>query len=199
MPAWLEPLFLINTLGLLGVWGIIFAESSLFLGFFLPGDSLLFTAGFLAANHYFNFYTLVIGCTIAAILGDNVGYWFGAKVGPKIFTKEDSFFFKKSYLEKTQAYYDSYGAKTILIARFVPVVRTFAPILAGVGKMNYKVFLSYNIGGGIVWTLLFTGAGFTLGQLVPNSIDYLHWIVLGVIFVSLLPLGYEVLKARKII
>src|SRR3989338_10841351 len=132
MLHFLEPIFLIRTLGAIGVIIIIFAESGLFFGFFLPGDSLLFTAGLVASQGYLNIWILIVGSAIAAILGDSVGYAFGRKVGPRLFNREDSRFFKKAYLERTKVFYQKYGKKTIVLARFIPIVRTFAPILAGV-------------------------------------------------------------------
>src|SRR3989338_7248633 len=164
LPSWLEPLAIIQTVGLLGVWAVIFAESGLFFGFFLPGDSLLFTAGFLASQGLLNIWILTIGCVVAAIMGDSVGYWFGRKAGPKIFTREDSFFFNKKHIERTRGFYERYGKKTIIFVRFVPIVRTFAPILAGVGSMRYGIFLSYNIIGGLIWALSFTFGGYILGN-----------------------------------
>src|SRR3989338_1983266 len=136
----LDPSFLIQTLGLVGVFAIVFAESGLFFGFFLPGDSLLFTAGILASQGHFNVVLLWLGCMLCAIFGDSVGYAFGKKVGPKIFYREDSFFFHKKHIERTRAFFEKYGKKTIVLARFVPIVRTFAPILAGVGQMEYRTF-----------------------------------------------------------
>lgn len=197
LPHWLEPLVIIQTLGLMGVWGIIFAESGLFFGFFLPGDSLLFTAGFLASQHLLNIWFLALGCVVAAIAGDSVGYWFGRKVGPKIFSREDSFWFNKKHLDRTKSFYDRYGKKTIILARFVPIVRTFAPILAGVGEMGYGTFLAYNVIGGTAWTLGFTFGGFWLGRLIPNAEKYLSLIVGTIIIVSLIPAVIEVLRRRK--
>ncbi|MCE9628455.1 MAG: VTT domain-containing protein [Candidatus Vogelbacteria bacterium] len=194
---WLDPLFLIQTLGLLGVISIIFAESCLFFGFFLPGDSLLFTAGFLASQGHFNIVVLILGCAIASILGDNVGYWFGSKVGPKIFTREDSFFFRKSHIQKTQEFYDRYGAKTVMLARFVPVVRTFAPILAGVGSMNYKTFFYYNVVGGVLWSVSFISLGYFLGSLIPGVDEYITIIIFIIIGLSLMPAAYELLKGYR--
>lgn len=197
LPDWLEPLIIIQTVGLIGVWAIVFAESGLFFGFFFPGDSLLFTAGFLASQGLLNIWTLAFGCAIAAILGDSVGYWFGRKVGPKIFSREDSFFFNKKHILRTKSFYDRYGKKTIILARFVPIVRTFAPILAGVGEMNYRTFLSYNVIGGILWTFAFTWGGYLLGNLIPNSEKYLTFIIVGIIIVSLIPAAIEVVRSRK--
>lgn len=195
MLNWLDPVFLIQTLGLLGVIGIIFAESCLFFGFFLPGDSLLFTAGFMAAQGYFNIVILLVGCSVGAILGDNIGYWFGSKVGPKIFTKEDSFFFRKSHIKRTQEFYDRYGSKTVMLARFVPVVRTFAPILAGVGSMNYKTFFFYNVVGGIIWSVGFLSLGYFLGSIIPGVEKYITLVILAIIAISFIPVAYELFRS----
>ena len=153
----IDPLFIIKTLGLLGVVLIVFAESGLFFGFFFPGDSLLFTAGFLASQDLISIYWLLILCFLAAVLGDNVGYAFGKKTGPMIFTKEDSLLFHKKHIEKAHKFYEKYGKKTIIFARFVPIVRTFAPIVAGVAGMDYKTFLSFNLIGGFIWSFMRTG------------------------------------------
>ena len=193
----LDPAFLIKTLGAVGIIAIVFAESGLFFGFFLPGDSLLFTAGLVASNGRLDIYTLLIGCALAAILGDSVGYAFGAKVGPKIFIKEESFFFKKRYLDATKNYYDRHGKKTIIMARFIPIVRTFAPILAGVGSMNYRTFLSYNILGGIGWSTLLLLLGYGLGRNIPGIDKYLLPIVLVIIVISILPGVFNFIKISR--
>src|SRR3989338_2670613 len=159
---YLDPAFLIATVGLLGVFAIVFAESGLFFGFFLPGDSLLFTAGLLASQGHFNVFILWIGATLCAIAGDSVGYAFGRRVGPRLFTKEDSFFFHKDHIHRTEAFYEKHGKKTIILARFVPIVRTFAPILAGIGSMEYRTFLSFNVAGGVLWSTLLIFLGFGL-------------------------------------
>lgn len=184
---WLDPMFLVSTLGLVGVILIVFAESGLFFGFFFPGDSLLFTAGFLASQGLINFWFLFFGSIIAAILGDNVGYWFGAKVGPKIFSREDSLFFHKNHLIKTQGFYNRHGKKTIILARFVPIVRTFAPILAGVGKMNYRTFFAYNVIGGVLWGGGMSLTGYILGSIIPGVDRYLLPIVIVIILISFIP------------
>lgn len=196
MSNFLDPHFLINTFGLVGVIAIVFAESGLFFGFFLPGDSLLFTAGLLASQGFLNPMILFLGVILAAILGDNVGYAFGKKVGPAIFTKDDSFFFNKKYLEQAHLFYEKHGNKTIILARFMPIVRTFAPIVAGVGNMNYKKFFSYNCVGGISWSILLLGLGFTLGKTIPGIDKYLLPIVIVIIIVSFLP-GVWHLTRRK--
>ncbi len=184
---WLDPLFLVNTVGLIGVLLIVFAESGLFFGFFLPGDSLLFTAGFLASQGYLNLWWLISGVIVAAVLGDSTGYWFGAKFGPKIFSRPDSLFFQKKHLEKTKSFYAAYGKKTIILARFVPVVRTFAPIMAGVGQMNYRIFLSYNLIGGIIWGGGLPLVAYFLGRSVPGIDQYLLPIVILIIVGSFIP------------
>ncbi len=193
----LNPTFLITSIGIVGVFAIVFAESGLFFGFFLPGDSLLFTAGLLASLGHFNVVLLWLGCIFAAILGDSVGYAFGAKVGPKIFTREDSLFFHKRHIERTQAFYARYGKKTVVLARFVPIVRTFAPILAGVGNMQYRTFLSYNIIGGIIWTMLLIFLGFFLGVAIPDPDRYLMPLIFHIIFISFLPIIREWWKNRS--
>jgi len=188
---------LLPTIGYFGMFLIVFAESGLFFGFFLPGDSLLFTAGFLASQGYFNVVTLAVGLFIAAVTGDSVGYWFGKKIGPKLFVKEDSFFFHKKNLIKAQSFYEKNGKKTIVIARFIPIVRTFAPIVAGIGNMHYSTFVSYNVIGGFVWTFGLTFGGYYLGKMIPNVDKYLLPIVLFIIIVSVLPTIKHLLYKEK--
>lgn len=192
----IDLLSLIEAVGYVGLFAIVFAESGLFFGFFLPGDSLLFSAGLLASQQYFNIYILCGTLGIAAILGDNVGYWFGKKVGPKIFTREDSFFFHKKHVERTERFYAKYGPKALIIGRFVPVVRTFVPILAGVGSMHYGTFLKYNIIGGLLWGVGVTSLGYFLGQRIPNIETYLLPIVVGIIIVSFFPIALEMYRLR---
>src|SRR3989338_1275240 len=169
----LESLIMLETLITgLGYWGIIavvFAESGLFFGFFLPGDSLLFIAGLLASRQVFSIEALVIGSGIAAVLGDNVGYHFGKKVGVKLFVREDSFFFHKDHIKRAQHFYEKHGKKAIVLARFVPIILTFAPIAAGVGDMEYKTFFAYNIIGGVLWTAGFTLMGYFIGDVLPGG------------------------------
>lgn len=177
---------------------IVFAETGLLAGFFLPGDSLLVTAGLLAAVEG----TLHLGLlnlllSVAAILGDTTGYWLGYHLGPKIFSKEDSFFFHKDHLLRTQKFYEKYGAKTIVIARFVPIVRTFAPTVAGVGKMRYRRFLLYNVAGGTGWVAAMTSAGYFLGRSIPNIEKQIHWVIGVVIVISFLPILKEWLEHRR--
>lgn len=178
---------LIKTAGYLGIFFITFAESGLFIGFFLPGDSLLFTAGFLASQGFLGIVPLMVIAFLGATTGDSVGYAFGKKIGPHIFTKEDSIFFHKDHLQRAEHFYNQYGAKTIVIARFMPIVRTFAPILAGVGRMRYGEFVFYNIIGGALWALGLSGLGYYLGSSIPNIDRYLLPIIAGIIFLSILP------------
>lgn len=185
---------LIQAVGYIGLFAIIFAESGLFFGFFLPGDSLLFTAGLLASQGLFNYYGLAIIFAFAAITGDNVGYLFGKKIGPKIFSKEDSFFFQKKHIERTHNFFEKYGTKTIVLARFVPIVRTFAPILAGVGKMNYGTFFKYNVIGGLIWGVGISFLGYFLGSKVPGIENYLNYIIVAIIATSFLPILLEFIR-----
>lgn len=177
----------IKAAGYLGVFGIVFAESGLFVGFFLPGDSLLFTAGFLASQGFLNIGVLMLVSFIAAVVGDSVGYSFGLRVGPAIFKKEDSLLFSRHHLESARLFYEKHGGKTIILARFVPFVRTFAPILAGVGQMKYRYFLSYNVVGGFLWSIGLTSLGYYLGKSIPNVDKYLLPIIALIIFISILP------------
>lgn len=190
---------LVQTFGYVGILAIVFAESGMFFGFFFPGDSLLFTAGLLSSQHFLSIWPLFIFVPIAAILGDNFGYWFGAKIGPKIFSREDSFFFHKHHIERTREFYAKYGTKAIVIARFVPVVRTFTPVLAGVGQMPYRVFMKYNIVGGVLWGIGMLLLGFSLGSVVPNIDHYILPIVLAIIVISFMPIIREVIihKLKK--
>lgn len=187
---------LVKTAGYVGMFFIIFAESGLLFGFFLPGDSLLFTAGFLASQGFLHIIPLVLLTFTAAVLGDNVGYAFGKKVGPSIFNKEDSLFFHKDHLGNAKRYYETYGGKTIILARFMPVVRTFAPIIAGVGSMRYRDFFFYNLVGGLMWGLGMPLLGYFLGSTIPNVDRYLVPLVLFIIVASMLPPIVHVLKEK---
>lgn len=177
--------------------GIVFAESGFFIGFFLPGDSLLVTAGFLAAQGIFSFPLLAIGCTLAAIAGDTVGYTLGNRVGKNIFTRNHSFLFRKAHLERAKLFYEKYGSKTIVISRFLPVIRSLAPIVAGAADMNYRTFLLYNIMGGILWAVGLTGLGYTLGSLIPNVDRYLLPLIGVVIFLSFIPPIIHFIRERR--
>jgi len=189
---------LIKAAGYLGLFGIVFAESGLFVGFFLPGDSLLFTAGFLASQGFLNIWILAPLAFIAAILGDNFGYAFGRRVGPAIFTRERSLFFHKEYLERARIFYEAHGGKAIVLARFLPVIRTFAPILAGVGRMRYSTFLFYNVIGAVLWAIGLTFLGFYLGNAIPNIDRYLVPIVLVIVIISSLPTLLHLVRHREI-
>ncbi|MDP3962687.1 MAG: VTT domain-containing protein [bacterium] len=193
----LDPQKIITAFGLVGVILIVFAESGLFFGFFLPGDSLLFTAGFLASQGILPISLLLIGTFVAAVLGDSVGYWFGKKTGPALFSKEDSFFFKKRYMEKARIFYEIHGKKTIILARFMPIIRTFAPIIAGIGNMHYRTFLAYNILGGFIWSFGLTLLGYFLGRSIPGVDKYLLPIIIAIIITSLIPGLVHLYKSRK--
>ena len=188
---------LVTAIGYPGIFAIIFAESGLFFGFFLPGASLLFTAGLLAASGLFNPWILIPGVTIAAILGDNTGYWFGRKVGYKLFLRPDSKWFHHDHLQKAELFYEKYGSRTILFARFIPIIRTFAPIVAGIANMNYRTFVTYNILGGVCWATGVTSLGYFLGTRVPFISKYLTVIILGIIVASSIPLIIEAIRAQR--
>ncbi len=185
---------LIESVGYIGLFGIIFAESGLLIGFFLPGDSLLFTAGFLASQGILNIWVLLIGCFLSAVIGDSVGYAFGRRVGRRLFNKEDSVLFHKDHLLKAEAFYEKHGGKAIILARFMPIVRTFAPIVAGIGTMKYERFLFFNVLGGFLWAVGLTLAGFFLGSLIPDVDKYLLPIVVAIVVLSLLPSVIHVLQ-----
>jgi membrane-associated protein len=197
MSTLLSPDHLIETFGTIGVIAVIFAESGLLIGFFLPGDSLLFTAGLLASQGKLNIAVIVVGCCIAAVAGDQVGYQFGARVGPALFRRADSRLFKQEYVEKAQGYFDRYGTRTIVLARFVPIVRTFAPIVAGIGSMKWRTFAAYNVVGGVVWAAGVSIIGYALGKSFPWVGDYLEVVIVLIIALSLIPVGLEVLRARR--
>jgi membrane-associated protein len=195
--VFLDPQNLLATFGTIGLFLIVFAESGLFVGFFLPGDSLLFTAGLFAAEGTLNLPLILVGCFVAAVAGDQVGYWFGKRVGPSLFRRPDSRLFKQEYVERAQHFFARHGAKTIVLARFVPIVRTFAPILAGVGHMPYRTFVSFNVIGGFVWAVGVTLLGYWLGNLIPDIDRYLLPIIAGIIALSFMPMIYEWWKRRR--
>lgn len=192
----LDLIQLLKTVGYFGIFGIIFAESGLLFGFFLPGDSLLFTAGFLASQGFFNIAVLCSLTFIASVTGDSVGYTFGRRVGRRLFRKDESVFFHKDHLVRAQAFYEKHGGKTIVLARFMPFVRTFAPIVAGIGLMKYPKFLAYNIVGGFLWAVCIPVAGYFLGNLIPDVDRYLLPIIAGIIFVSVLPSALSILRDK---
>ena len=173
--------------GLMALIAIVFMETGLFVGFFLPGDSLLVTAGLFAARGDLGLWSIFLFVSLAAIVGDTVGYTIGARTGPKIFTREDSLLFHKKHLITTKEFYDRYGGVTIIIARFMPIVRTFAPLVAGVGGMEYRRFVFYNIAGGVGWVVSMTSLGYFLGKAVPGIDRHIHVVIAVVIFLSLLP------------
>lgn len=177
---------LIETIGYIGLFGIVFAETGLFLGFFLPGDSLLFVAGFLAGQGLFSLPVLIGGLFVSAVLGNLLGYEFGKRVGPRLFSREDSLIFKKAHALRAQGFYEKHGAKTIVLARFMPIVRTFAPIIAGIGKMHYPAFVAYNVLGAVLWTTMLVLLGYFLGSVIDVD-KYLLPIVLLIVFLSFLP------------
>lgn len=166
------------TLAMLVVWSIVFAESGLFFGFFLPGDSLLLTTGLLAYKGFFDIRILVPGIVIAAIIGDNVGYWFGQWVGPPIFSRPQSRLFKPQNLAKAKEYYDKYGPITLVLARFMPFIRTFVPIVAGAVKMNYRTFFFYNVLGALLWGAGVTMIGYSLGSIIPPEVLDRYFLVI---------------------
>jgi membrane-associated protein len=196
-PSWLDSHTLIETFGLLGVLAIVFVESGLLVGFFLPGDSLLFTAGLLSSNDVLPpLWVLLVTIPVAAILGDQVGYAIGRKAGPPVFSRPNSRFFKWEYVERAEHFFERYGGRTIIIARFVPIVRTIAPVMAGVGSMRYRTFLTYNIIGGIAWGVGLTTLGYFLGQ-IQFIEKNLEPIILLIVFLSVLPIGVELWRARR--
>lgn len=187
----------IKAIGVLGVGGVVFAESGLLIGFFLPGDSLLFTAGFLASQGFLNIIFLVITTFVAAVVGDSVGYTIGRKAGPKIFAKEESFWFNPKQIERAHIFFEKHGAKAIIFARFLPIVRTFVPVIAGVGNMKYRTFFLNNIIGALLWAVGVALAGFFLGRSVPNAEHYLLPIILFIIAASFLPTIIHVLRDKE--
>ena len=176
---------------------IVFTETGLLIGFFLPGDSLLITAGLVAATGALNIWWLNALLIAAAVIGDSVGYAIGARLGPRLFTREKSLLFNPKHVERTRDFYERYGAKTIVIARFVPIVRTVAPVVAGVGEMRYRRFLTYNVIGGVGWVVSMTWAGYLLGHAIPDINRHIHIVVVVVIILSVIPIVIEILRARR--
>ncbi len=188
---------LIRLGGLTALIAIVFVETGLFVGFFLPGDSLLVTAGLFAASGHLELWSLFLFVSLAAIVGDTVGYAIGASTGPKIFTRENSLFFHKKHLITTKEFYDRYGGITIIIARFMPIVRTFAPLVAGVGGMQYSRFALYNVMGGVGWVVSMTSIGYFLGKTIPDIDRYIHVVIAAVILLSLIPGIVAFLRSRR--
>jgi membrane-associated protein len=205
---WLQELFhkltdvetLVRVGGLTAMTAIVFAETGLMIGFFLPGDSLLVTAGVFAASGQLNVWTLMALLVLAAIAGDTVGYWFGRRVGPALFTRPKSFLFNPDHLRRAHDFYEKHGGKTIILARFMPIIRTFAPIVAGMGQMNYRRFLSFNVFGGLLWVVSMTGIGYFLGR-IPGVREHIEIVIVIVVFLSILPgiiaFAREKLKKRR--
>jgi membrane-associated protein len=183
--------------GTLLVCVIVFAETGLFMGFFLPGDSMLVTAGVFAGAGHMNLAELLSLVTLCAIAGDQLGYFVGRKAGESLYRRQDSRFFKKKHLERAHEFYETYGGKTIILARFVPIIRTFCPPVAGAAKMGYWRYLTYDIVGGFLWIWSMVLVGYTLGRTVPNVDKKIHFIIAGVIILSLIPAVYHAWKARS--
>ncbi|MGW7293513.1 DedA family protein [Streptomyces xiamenensis] len=199
-PQWLDPDWLIPTFGLIGILVIVFAESGLLIGFFLPGDSLLFTTGLLVATGQYLHYPLWLVCTLivlAAVAGDQVGYLFGRKVGPALFNRPDSRLFKQENVAKASEFFAKHGPKSLILARFVPIVRTFTPIIAGVARMEYRVFVLFNVIGGLLWGAGVTLLGAALGQIefVRANIEFM---LIGIVALSVLPIVIELWRARRV-
>lgn len=178
------------------VFLVIFAETGLVVTPFLPGDSLLFVLGTLSGSGYLNITIVYLTLLSAAILGDTVNYWVGHKIGPQVFNRTNSKIFKKEYLEKTREFYAKYGGKTIILARFLPILRTFAPFVAGIGKMHYQTFIIYNVIGGFIWVTVFLYAGYFFGGLKIVQ-DNFHYAVVGIIIVSVIPMVYEYINYKR--
>ena len=195
----LDPIAIIKAGGYIGIAFIIFAESGILLGIFFPGDSLLFAAGLLSAAGFLAPIPLMIFVVIAAIIGDSVGYWFGANVGINFFKRKDSRFFKQEYVKRTELFYQKYGGRAVVLARFVPIVRTIAPILAGIGTMKYSTFLRYNILGGCLWGIGMISLGYFLGSVIPNSERYILPISLVIIVISFFPIFINLMHSKKTI
>ncbi len=196
MLEYINPQYLISHFGLIGIFLILIVEAGLLIGVFLPGDSLLFAAGIFAAQGYFPLWLVMIICFIGTSIGDQLGYFLGKKYGVKIFSSEKIMFFNQSHLDKTERYFQKYGPRTILIARFIPFVRTGVPTFAGVGQMDYKTFFFYNIVGAIIWTLVFTLLGYFLAQFVGTKVHLLRYITIGIILLSILWAFVEVARAK---
>jgi membrane-associated protein len=182
--------------GLLMLVAIVFAETGLMFGFFLPGDSLLVTAGVFAAAGHLDIISLLFWVTLAAIVGDQLGYYIGYRTGPRIFRRQDSLLFKRDHLLRARDFYERHGGKTIILARFIPVIRTFAPVVAGVGQMEYRRFVSFNVVGGFLWVWSMTLLGVTLGNVVPDIDRHIHVVIAVVVFLSILPAIIEYIRSR---
>ncbi len=197
-PSWLDPETLIEKFSMIGLLLVVFAESGLMVGFFLPGDSLLFTAGLLSSTTDLlpSIWVLIVLVPIAAIAGDQCGYWIGRRFGPPLFNRPDSRFFKREFVNQTAAFFEKHGSRAIILARFVPIVRAFVPVMAGTSQMNYRAFLTFDIIGGILWGAGVVTLGYFLGQ-IDFVEKYIEFILIGVVLVSVLPVLFELNKARK--
>jgi membrane-associated protein len=200
-PAFMDPQYLLNAFGLIGVLVIVFAETGLLVGFFLPGDSLLFTAGLISAGGLAGItlaplWVLLVLIPLAAIAGNLVGYWIGYRAGPAVFNRPNSRLFKAEYVEQAHAFFEKYGPRTILLARFVPIVRTFATVMAGASRMDFRVYALYSVIGGIVWGAGVTALGHWLGQvdLIRHNIELFAIVI---VVISVIPIGIELLRARR--
>ena len=200
-PAFLDTTHLLNTFGLIGLMLIIFAETGLLVGFFLPGDSLLFTAGLVSAGGLAGvtlapLWVLLIVLPLVAIAGNLVGYWIGYRAGPAVFNRPNSRLFKAEYVEQAHGFFEKYGARTILLARFVPIVRTFATVMAGASRMDFKVYATYSVIGGILWAAGVTALGHWLGQ-VDVIREHIELFAILIVVISLVPVAIELLRARR--
>ena len=200
-PAFLDSTYLLNTFGLLGILVIIFAETGLLVGFFLPGDSLLFTAGLVSAGGLAGvtlapLWVLLVVLPLAAIAGNLVGYWIGYRAGPAVFSREESRFFKAEYVEQAHGFFERHGARTIVLARFVPIVRTFATVMAGASRMDLRVYTLYSVIGGVAWAAGVTALGHWLGGVAVVR-DHIELFAIGVVVLSLVPVAIELLRARR--
>ena len=197
-PSWLDPDTLVQTFGLLGILVVVFAECGLLIGFFLPGDSLLFTAGLLVRQGVLEqpIWLVCVLITVAAILGNQVGYYIGRKAGPAVFSRPDSRLFKQEYVDKSYAFFDRYGARAIVLARFVPIVRTFITVTAGAGGMNYRRYTTYTVIGGVLWGTGVTLLGYALGSVALVS-EHIELILICIVALSLLPVAVELVRKRS--
>ena len=193
----LDPHFLLQTFGLLGVAACVFAETGLLIGFFLPGDSLLFTAGILAAAGKLPIVWLILVAFVAAVVGDSVGYAIGKRAGTSLYHRPEGRLRIRTRIEQARAFYERRGGSTIILARFIPIIRTFAPVVAGAAGMHYRRFVAFNVVGGLLWGVGVTLAGFWLGKSIPNIDKYLLPVIALVVLISLLPIGVEALRARR--
>jgi membrane-associated protein len=188
---------LIRMVGFYGLIAIVFAETGLLVGFFLPGDSLLITAGLFAARGDLNIAALIPTLIVAAIVGNATGYWIGTRTGAALYSRPDSLLFRREHVRMTHEYYERHGGKTVVLAQFIPILRTFAPVVAGVGQMGYRQFATFNVLGAILWVSSMTLAGYMLGNLVPNIEKRIHVVVGVVILLSLIPPALAWLKSRR--